>query len=376
MKEILFDNVYSRGNTGEYHCNKEVRIAADNGRREGIITLLYLAIDKEYKSAALRHIVKKYNLDYRTAKGLLLLYNDHGMIQEIPDEFLDPGFYTLDNVTDLARNTTGLSELIPAGYYSDADFLERTGIDKIPDGFIEGDDGTLVFSITKHIREIGDRAFHNCSHLVDITYDRDSTLERIGSFAFCDCKMFKTGKIPSTVYDIGAGCFMNCTSLDHMAIPRQVHTIKAHTFSGDTSLFFITAASGKLDVREGAFENCIQLTDIGGMISETGYRAFAGCTSLRNAEIESSIIGEEAYAGCSSLRSVHFRTTPAYFSRDCFMGCSLETVSLNGLSCQLHSAIGYCELDRHIRSKDDYLPFRDDTELFYPDDEYVKAEGY
>jgi hypothetical protein len=59
---------------------------------------------------------------------------------------------------------------------------------------------------------IGERCFHECKSLCEVTFESGSKLKEIGKGAFYMCGIKSIG-IPSNVEVIGAKCFYHCESL-------------------------------------------------------------------------------------------------------------------------------------------------------------------
>mgnify|MGYP002869246076 CR=1 FL=1 len=320
-----------------------------------LVRLLFMTKDRDYRPAAIRRIATKYGLSYRTAKGLSRFAERPAIREEDLAAYSDPAYYTLDNCAALAETgDPSLTELIPAQMYEDERFLEMTGIDEIPDSFAEGDDAILAFTVRKQIRRIGSRAFAGCSHIIDVAYSKESSLEEIGALAFRGCERLRTDDLPPSVRSIGEASYSGCLTLTSFTLPAQVREIRPYTFSGCVSLATVSARSGSVRLGECAFKDCPSLADVGGVIEEIGSEALAGCSGLKKAVFDCALISKRACAGCSSLRSIHFRTPPVMFDRDCFIGCGpFDSVTVSGPSSQLHSADGSRELGRHIRNPED-----------------------
>ena len=314
-----------------------------------IIRLLSVQDNKECHRN-IKNIRKTLGLSYRTVKGLSLLIKNGELDRGNIEKYLNKDFYHLANMLTLAWDVeSNLSELIPESFFEDDQFLDHSGITVLPDGFVKGNDELMRFCINKKISGIGSEAFADCRNLVDISYDKKCEIESIGAFAFARCINLRSGKIPDSVQEMGAGCFMSCASIEMFILPEKVTDIEAYTFAGCTALKDFYTIGYPVRIGNYVFKDCSNLTDMDGVAADIGCEAFAGCTSLQEAVIDSALIGERAYAGCNHLRSIHFRTIPVLFDRDCFMGCDIRQVAGNGSSCQLYSADSHCELVRHIR---------------------------
>ena len=113
----------------------------------------------------------------------------------------------------------------------------------------------------------------------------DSSVVRIGKYAFKGRDNLKSMVIPATITEIGKGAFEGCSSLEKVVIPNSIHKI-------DYTVFY----------------NCKNLTDVSLPISITKIDnyAFAGCSGLVNFVIPKAVesIGDYVFTGCSNLREV------------------------------------------------------------------------
>ena len=169
-------------------------------------------------------------------------------------------------------------------------------------------------------------AFHGCTALTTVTFEKGSQLKTIGSAAFFCCGLqsieipasveridestfegctalktvtFEKGSQLKTIWgDLCYGAFTNCTSLTSIEIPASVETIGSATFYDCTALTTVT------------FEKGSQLKTIWGDASSQYhyYGAFTNCTSLTSIEIPASVetIGWAAFCGCTALTTVTF----------------------------------------------------------------------
>lgn len=114
--------------------------------------------------------------------------------------------------------------------------------------------------------------------------------------------------IPEGVKEIGKRAFQNCTGLTGAVIPESVTEIGYGAFMGCTGLQSVTVPGSVSAICSDAFKNCIGLqsvTLLEGLV-EIGYCAFYGCSGLRNIAIPASVaqIGKSAFSHCAGLQSV------------------------------------------------------------------------
>ena len=99
---------------------------------------------------------------------------------------------------------------------------------------------------------------------------------------------------------------------------------------------------GSTNSYDGAFENCISLTNVSitagkNNDSVIGSHAFKGCTSLKNITIPGNyyIIGNYAFSGCTSLETLDYKKSSYEFAnqsigREAFYECSsLKSIKLS-----------------------------------------------
>ena len=91
--------------------------------------------------------------------------------------------------------------------------------------------------ISNGITSIGDRAFHGCSFLEQIT-------------------------IPASVTRIGAEAFFDCQKLTDVVIPDGVTVIETYTFGACRALETVTIPDSVVEIQDNVFYLCDSLTDV------------------------------------------------------------------------------------------------------------------
>ena len=138
-------------------------------------------------------------------------------------------------------------------------------------------------------------------------------------YKYNDCTGLTSITIPEGVTSIGEETFSGCSSLTSITIPESVTSIDWHAFSGCSSLTSIIVESGNTvyDSRndcnaiiETATNTLIagcQNTIIPNSVTNIGYYAFSGCSSLTSITIPESVtsIGGYAFRDCSGLTNVY-----------------------------------------------------------------------
>ena len=137
--------------------------------------------------------------------------------------------------------------------------------------------------IEKEVTNIGDRAFEDCSNLLNI--EIPDNVVNIGSHAFSGCSSLKTLKMPNGIKDINFGLFGECSSLVSVNIPETVEKIGKYAFSNCNNLESINIPDSVIQIGDGAF---------------------GGCSNLENIEIPSSVNSIEDFvlSGCSKLKDI------------------------------------------------------------------------
>ena len=138
-----------------------------------------------------------------------------------------------------------------------------------------------------------------------------------------NCTSLTSVTIPNSVMSIGNTAFENCTNLTSITIPDSVTDIVGSVFAGCISLrsVYLTDLESwlKLDfasVQSSPFYygadlylNNVLVTEliIPDSISDIGFGAFYGCTSITTITIPDSVtsIGASAFRNCSNLSSIY-----------------------------------------------------------------------
>ena len=118
-----------------------------------------------------------------------------------------------------------------------------------------------IVSIPSSVSNIGNKAFYNCSNLINVTFKEESNLSFIGNYSFS-----------------------NCNNLEIIELPPQLKEISSHSFEECNKLKSITILSNIYQIHEYAFLNCYNLECIlyyGTNSPEMIYdNSFSGCEKL------------------------------------------------------------------------------------------------
>ena len=156
--------------------------------------------------------------------------------------------------------------------------------------------------------------------------------------AFEDCTTLTSVVIPEGVTYISPSAFWNCSDLISIAIPSSVGGIFASTLNGCSSLSIISVDEGN---RYYTAENNVlynkskttlivcSKTMVGEFVipdsvTDIGYSAFYGCSSLTSINIPDGVtsIDRRAFYGCSGLTSIDIPDGVTGIGDEVFYGCS------------------------------------------------------
>lgn len=129
------------------------------------------------------------------------------------------------------------------------------------------------------VTEIGNWAFKEWNTLTEVTLPH--TVEIIGFQAFFNCSNLTNVTIPEGVRKIGQKAFNGCSQLTSITIPSTIENMNT-AFSGNTALTHVTLTNGISEISSSAFKDCTGLTEIKIPISVNEIRqdAFNGCINL------------------------------------------------------------------------------------------------
>ena len=156
--------------------------------------------------------------------------------------------------------------------------------------------------------KLGNYAFYDCRVLTNLTIP--SSVTSIGESAFRYCSGLTSLTIPSSVTSIGESAFEYCSSLTSLTIPSSVTLIWHYAFRGCSGLTSLTIPSSVTLIGGSVFSGCSGLTSltIPSSVTSIGNNAFHGCSGLTSLTIPSSVtsIGSDAFSGCSSLTNLYY----------------------------------------------------------------------
>ncbi len=263
-------------------------------------------------------------------------------------------FTSLGEVDPLAYEELEDGNLELVAYYGDKEELTKLDIPAEIDG--------------KKVAEIGESAFRGCTSLTSVTIPEG--LSVIGGYAFKNCTSLTSVTIPKSVH-IGRGAFGYYDNEEAGDYNIKVDGFKitgytnsaAYAYARDNEFEFVS-----LGVTDNPFNNMHtndgriiiygyygdkdKLTELsipekidGESVTEIAYKAFKGCTSLKNVSTPASLksIEGSSFEDCKSLENVTLSsglTTIEYYA---FLNCpNLKEVTIPASVTEIGSnAFGY-----------------------------------
>lgn len=179
------------------------------------------------------------------------------------------------------------------------------------------------------LKNIGNKAFENCSDLESIEFPEG--LERIGHWAFVSCKSLTHIELPDGLTTMGYRVFIWCSNLESTTIPKNWTTIEESRWHGGhiwegTKITKIVVPEGVVKLPDYAFDGCSTLTDISlpSTLEVVGTGAFVNCSSLSTITLPDSVhtINASAFESCTGLTSITLPEGVSTVSTGIFKNCS------------------------------------------------------
>ncbi len=203
------------------------------------------------------------------------------------------------------------------------------------------------------IKYIGKRAFYKCPSLWRVDF-HDKGVERIGEYAFAECKGLSTLRLNSGLKKIGAHAFYNATGIQSVTIPSTVESIGERAFK-NTGMWNTSYFSSGIVYAGNWFVGCdASITSVAlrkGTVGIADY-AFFNCTDLVSVSAVASAdsdnlkyIGKGAFYKCSSLKSIYLNEYVERIEDFAFYKCTslLNIGTPVGLTSIGYSAFYRCE---------------------------------
>ncbi|MBR2651114.1 MAG: leucine-rich repeat protein [Clostridia bacterium] len=234
---------------------------------------------------------------------------------------------------------------------------------------------SVTFESDSRVTAIGSYAFRRCKSLEQVYLPESVT--SIGEYAFYGCSSLTSINIPVSVSSLGEYVFASCTSLGSVTLPGNITVIPSYAFYRCSALSGISLQNGITLIMEFAFEGsgltsltlpdtlteiesyafraATRLKDVSwGKVRKIGNYAFADCTELNSAALpeELTTLGSDVFSGCSSLASALIPKNVREIGTWIFDGCSsLVRLDLlpgydgtGGSLNLLPDLLGHCEM--------------------------------
>ena len=174
-------------------------------------------------------------------------------------------------------------------------------VTKIADEAFAGQEQLSKVTIPETVVEIGDKAFANTS-IESVVIPAATTTIGAGVFQGCDdLKSVDISK--AAITEIPADAF-NGTSIGSIEIPAAVTSVGERAFKG-TALTAVELPKAVKVIAKSTFENCTALKSVTTSATSVGYKALAGCTSLKSVDLgKVTELGKYAMKGDSKLKTV------------------------------------------------------------------------
>ena len=164
------------------------------------------------------------------------------------------------------------------------------------------------------LKSIDSYAFSGCINLTSMDLSTNPMLSTIGQYAFTDCKLLNSVKLPQSLTQLGYRAFNGCVSLPSIEIPANTsvdvrYSNRGEWIYGCTALKKVKIAEGAAFIADSAFQNCTSFTEIEipDTVKTIGQEAFANCTQFREIPTMNGVttIGYSAFSGCTGLVSIN-----------------------------------------------------------------------
>lgn len=266
-------------------------------------------------------------------------------------------------LSNVAKATNNLNYL---------DLNGTTDLLEIPKGAFNGIKSLTSVSLPSSINTIAEKAFMDCTNLLEISFDEGLTT--ISDRAFCNDSLLSHLLLPSTLGDINISAFEGCYNLkeisvaegssffqssdgvlytindktlvkypaakedEEFGIPKDVTKIGSNAFSNNKYIKSVLIPSSVKSIGKNAFSNCtgISSLEIGDKVADIADFSFAGCTNLEYVAFPATLktIGDAIFSKCCKITTIRCdaETPPTYspliespfFSQDASI-CTLST---------------------------------------------------
>ncbi len=128
---------------------------------------------------------------------------------------------------------------------------------------------------TYQVSAVADNGFSTAFYLNSVSFETGSTLSKLGTSSFNNCRSLAQVDLPESVATVGDSAFTNCTSLTSIDLSSAV-SIGKECFLTCTMLSSVTFGAGLTSLPEFLFSNCGSLSSVfvEGSVSGFGRGAF------------------------------------------------------------------------------------------------------
>lgn len=199
------------------------------------------------------------------------------------------------------------------------------------DGFTQGvfqDTDIETVVIPETVKDIGIRAFKNCTALSSVTIQPNSELQTISALAFENCSALKTIQLENAekLKTIEARAFCNCKSIKKIQLPSNLETIGDEAFSGCSSLKSVNIPT-KLDLVHFVKPSFCDVPALEEIIFDEEWQniqgyGFFNTTSTVNITVPESVTGIYAttFFNHGSMNIYFMGDCPQLLESDSFLG--------------------------------------------------------
>ncbi len=217
--------------------------------------------------------------------------------------------------------------------------------DAFRNGSSDNENTTLIaVSIPATVREIGNRAFYNCTALSNLRFSGTSQLTTIGEQAFYYCKSLANLTVPESVTTVGDKAFYYLSGLKKLTISGEADShrwgfgyyydecLESITYTGSyiRSGERTTYPSGGYSTKSGVYCSAKKLI-ISDSVTTIGDYAFTGGYNITTEVVlgeHVTSIGKYAFLGCSGLTTINLPESLTYLGEGCFENCGMNRVVL------------------------------------------------
>lgn len=161
-------------------------------------------------------------------------------------------------------------------------------------------------------------------------------MTKIGSYAFAECRFFKSSSLPSGITRIENYAFYSCSRLNLTGLPSGITYIGSYAFYSCINLALTSLPSGLTSINDNAFRGCerLALTELPSNVTSIGNSAFMGCHSLTLTSLPSGLvtIGSNVFQYCTSLTSITCEGAITVLGSYTFNGSSTYPMALTSAS--------------------------------------------